>query len=279
MPELPEVETIRRGFEKLLLNITITDVSVSIPKILKPPITDTEEFRLKLIGASFDSARRRGKHLIFGLDSGYALYAHLNMRGQMVLAQSYDLPVGKYLCASIRFSTGAELRYHDIWTWGELRLLPDVEEDLYKYVPALATMGDEPLLQGFNGDALKLRATSKRGSPIKTVLLDQSVVAGVGNIYADEALFRSGISPLRKVASIGEEDWHRLAEEIVNVLSEAVDGGGTESDNYVDIQGAVGRYRPLVYGRSKELCVRCATPLAGSRLGGRSTVFCPKCQE
>jgi formamidopyrimidine-DNA glycosylase len=279
MPELPEVETIRRGMEKLVVGQSVTGVEILVPKIVKPPITEPDDFARILISSRFVNARRQGKHLIFGLDSGYALYAHLKMRGQVVVAlKKEELPRAKYLCLAIGLETGAELRYHDIWTWGEIRLLPDDQKDFLKYVPGLAALGPEPVEETFDGVALKKSAASRAGSPIKTVLLDQSVVAGVGNIYADESLFRAGISPLRKSSTLSDVEWQMLARQIRVVLLEAIAGGGTLSDNYVDVEGVVGRYRPLVYGRAKEQCKTCDSPLVGSRLGGRSTVYCPQCQ-
>jgi formamidopyrimidine-DNA glycosylase len=279
MPELPEVETVRQGVERLLVGKTIQSVEILKPKILKPPVTDPLTFGEKMIGSTLVNARRRGKHLIFGLDNGYALYAHLNMRGQIVVAQNSAAERRKYLCAVVGFNSGQELRYHDIWTWGELRLLPDHLDDIVASIPALASMGVEPLSEGFNSEVLKSRARKKSGSPIKTVLLDQSVAAGLGNIYADEALFRSGICPLRKTGTLDEVEWDLLAKQIVAVLNEAVHSGGTLSDNYVDVDGVVGRYQPQVYGRLKAPCVRCHTTLTGSRLAGRSTVYCPNCQK
>jgi formamidopyrimidine-DNA glycosylase len=246
---------------------------------LKDPITDVGQFNDRLIGSTFVNARRRGKHLIFGLDTGYALYAHLNMRGQILVAQNIDLPNGKYLCLAIRFMNGFELRYHDMWRWGEIRLILDSQEEISKSVPALTTMGDEPLSQSFNGAALHARAHLRPSSPIKAVLLDQAVVAGVGNIYADESLYRAGIAPLRKTKTLTENEWQKLATEIKGVLCEAVYGGGTESDNYVDVDGNVGHYQPQVYGRAQECCKNCETPLMKIKIGGRSAVYCPQCQQ
>jgi len=279
MPELPEVETIRRGVERLVVGRVVVNVDVLVPKILKPPVADPEEFAGKLIGGRFVNAVRRGKHLIFGLDNGYALYAHLNMRGQFVLVADSSVPQAKYLCIVISLDTGSELRYHDIWTWGELRVLKDTCEELVKYVPALADMGPEPLSSELDGEVLKKRASSRSKSPIKVVLLDQAVVAGVGNIYADESLFRAGVNPLRKTGTLIDSEWAALAESIKGVLTEAVASGGTLSDNYVDIEGSAGRYKPDVYGRAKLPCVQCAEPLFTARTGGRSTVYCAICQK
>ncbi len=265
--------------EGRILGLEITSVEVLTPSIIKLPSAGPQEFSQHLVTARFVNTFRRGKHLIFGLDNGYALYAHLNMRGQIVVSANFDEPRGKYLCAAIRFVDNSELRYHDIWRWGELRVLLNTPEEICKYVPALSAMGPEPLSEAFDGSLLRQGARSKSGSPIKVALLDQAVVAGVGNIYADEALFRSGVSPIRKTGSLTDKEWSELAKQIKAVLDEAVEAGGTLSDNYVNIDGAAGRYRPQVYGRAKETCLRCQTPLTGARLGGRSTVFCPKCQN
>jgi formamidopyrimidine-DNA glycosylase len=278
----------------------IVDVLIANTKILKGQ--SPEEFRKRILETRIRRVDRRGKFLLFSLipdeatnennpqhnsvDSGASplvLCVHLKMRGQLLLEPVTATP-GPYHCVSLRLSAPNEerseeeqrvLRFYDMWTWGEMRALT---EDECRLLPGLAGMGPEPLADGWNGAALRAGLGNRR-TAIKTSLLDQKVVAGVGNIYADESLFRSGINPKRPAVSLTVGETDRLATEIRAVLSDAIRGGGTQSEEYVDLAGAVGRYRPQVYDRGGEACEKCGLPLTKIRLGGRGTVFCPDCQS
>ena len=275
MPELPEVETLRRGLEKHLTGRTFGAPRVRVAKMLKGTITDSAVFEEIIAGTTVKSVARRGKHLIIALDSGYYLLLHLNMRGQLVAADR-DVPDAKYLAAAFPLDNGTELRFHDMWTWGEMRLVSP--EELAAH-PALAAMGPEPLNAAWTPGQLMEGLKRRPKTAIKAALLDQAVLAGVGNIYADESLFRSGISPLRPAGSLTEAETDRLHREIQAVLTEATEGGGTTSDNYVDAEGRVGRYTPRVYDRAGKTCVSCGAPLARIRVTGRGTVYCESCQH
>ena len=275
MPELPEVETLRRGLETHLTGRTFGLPRVRVAKMLKGTFADPAVFSQQIAGTTVKSVARRGKHLIIMLDSGYYLLLHLNMRGQLVVTDSGALEA-KYLAAAFPLDNGAELRFHDMWTWGEMRLAS--AEELAAH-PALCAMGPEPLGETWTPGQLAERLTKRPKTAIKAALLNQAVVAGVGNIYADESLFRSGISPLRPAGSLTKTETDRLHQEIQAVLTEATEGGGTTSDNYVDAEGRVGRYTPRVYDRAGQPCVSCGAPLTRIRITGRGTVYCGSCQN
>jgi formamidopyrimidine-DNA glycosylase len=195
------------------------------------------------------------------------------MRGQL-LVEDKEITPGKYHCVTLGLEDGRDLRFYDMWTWGEMRALTNDELDA---LPNLARMGREPLEANWGASDLA-QTLAGRKTPIKPALLDQRVLAGVGNIYADEALFRAGIHPERPAESLVGPELDRLASAVRTVLSEAVNGGGTTSENYVDVRGVAGRYTPRVYDRGGQPCPACGTALLRIRLGGRGTVFCGNCQ-
>ncbi len=275
MPELPEVETLRRGLEKHLVGRTLGETRVLVPKMLKGTITDPGVFSDSLRNTRVESVGRRGKHLIISLDSGYYLLFHMNMRGQLRIVEA-DAPVEKYLAAAFPLDNSRELRFHDIWRWGEMRLA--AAEELAAH-PSLIGMGPEPLGGEWTPEQLKAGLAKRPKTAIKAVLLDQAVVAGVGNIYADESLHRSGIHPLRPAGSLSESEVARLNAEIIAVLTEAVERGGTTSENYVDTEGQIGQYVPRVYDRGGKPCVSCDTALVKIRVTDRGTVYCETCQK
>lgn len=282
MPELPEVETVRRGLAQAVTGWSITDVVVANAKVLRGQ--SPEILRERLIGSRIEQVDRRGKYLLVRLSSlirsaePLSLCIHLKMRGQMMVEPAGSEP-GKYHCVTLAVQSEAGdvacLRFYDAWTWGELRAL--YESELQESVPALALMGPEPLTDEWDGTVLE-KALAKRRTAIKPTLLDQSVVAGVGNIYADEALYRSRIHPQRIAGSLTSDEVNRLADAVKTILTEAVRGGGTTSDNFFDVAGDAGQYVPQVYERGGLPCHQCAKTLTRIRLAGRSAVFCEACQ-
>lgn len=285
MPELPEVETLRRGLEQKILHRTISGVEVANPKVLKGQAED--QFRERVTGRRVEQIARRGKYLLITLGRAdaasdlmdatpsplpYFLCLHLKMRGQ-VRVQSQEEAVGPYHCISLFFDDQA-MRFYDMWTWGEMRALTHEE---VQSIEGLRVMGPEPLADGWDGALLAGRLKSKR-TAIKPTLLDQAVIAGVGNIYADEALFRAGIHPQRRASELNAVEIMRLAGTIRQVLTEAVAAGGTTSEEFVDAEGQMGRFRPQVYDRGGQPCLVCGNGLTRIRLGGRGTVFCQTCQ-
>ncbi len=243
--------------------------------MLKGTVTDPDVFREGLRNARVESVGRRGKHLIILLDSGYYLLFHMNMRGQLRIVEA-DAPVDKYLAAAFPLDNARELRFHDIWRWGEMRLA--TAGDLAAH-PSLISMGPEPLSGEWTPEQFRRSLARRPKTAIKAVLLDQAVVAGVGNIYADESLYRAGIHPLRLAGSLSEEETRRLNTEIIAVLTEAVSGGGTTSDNYVNIEEQIGQYAPRVYDRGGQPCASCGGKLTKIRVSDRGTVYCESCQK
>lgn len=275
MPEMPEVETLRRSLEPHLVGRTITGARILVPKMLRGTDSRVDVFLQRIASRRLESLGRRGKHLIFTLDSGYHLLFHLKMRGQMLVVDA-DAPEEKYLAAAFRLENGRELRFHDMWTWGEMRLLTGEELQSHS---ALAAMGPEPLAEDWTPGILTQSLARRARTSLKAALLDQTVVAGVGNIYADESLFRASLQPTRLAGSLDGPEAARLWGEIRAVLSEAIGGGGTTSDNYVDADGQIGRYQPRVYDRGGQPCIHCGGLLTRTRVAGRGTVYCEVCQN
>lgn len=274
MPELPEVETVMRGLDARLTGQVIRRATLHRPD-LRWPIPP--ELPKMLTGAKVLGFRRRGKFLLMRLDRGVSLLIHLGMSGRMV----FDAPPAKHEHLTLEMEDGARLGFVDPRRFGALDLIPTDKEDTHKL---LAGMGPEPLGNEFSGPVLRAALKGKATS-IKAALLDQRVVAGIGNIYASEALFRAGVSPLRKAGSISPARVERLVTAIKDTLREAIAAGGSSLRDYVQPSGELGYFQHAwkVYGRAGELCERCPGPpeCAGIRQivqAGRSTFYCPKTQ-
>lgn len=273
MPELPEVETIRRSLEPHLVGQEITAVQVFRPRQLKN-VTPAELNR-RLVGRRIAELGRRGKYLLVNLEGGEVLVVHLRMTGRL-LFYPQGAAVTPYTRLLMALTPPAQLHLHDVRSFAMVFL---TTSEALPSLPDLVSLGPEPLGPAFTPQGLG-KALAKHRGPIKNVLLAQRVVAGLGNIYADEALFRAGISPLRPANTLTAEEVARLFTGIRAVLQEAIAAGGTSIRDYVNGQGAPGAFQRqlAVYGRKGEPCRRCGTLLMGERLAGRSTVFCPKCQ-
>lgn len=274
MPELPEVETVRRTLEQLVLHKEIERVSVTWPKIIKKP-EEVEQFQDALVGQVIESIGRRGKFLII-YTTDFALVSHLRMEGRYGLYQQ-DEEIDKHTHVIFHFSDGTELRYRDVRKFGTMHLFARGTE--LQELP-LSQLGPEPFSTEFTVERMK-DMLSKTERSIKTVLLDQKVVVGLGNIYVDEALFKAGIHPERPASSITKKELVKLHDCIVATLSKAVEKGGSTIRSYVNSQGEIGMFQLelYVYGRKGEECKTCSTELERTVVGGRGTVFCPKCQK
>lgn len=273
MPELPEVETVRRTLEQLVLGKTIKDVEIYWPKIIKAP-EPVEQFSDALIGQTIHEIGRRGKFLIFQLDD-YSLVSHLRMEGKYAVYPESE-PRDKHTHVVFTFTDGYQLRYRDVRKFGTMHLFTKGEE--VSKMPLLH-LGPEPLSEEFTTADLanKLAKTNRK---IKSVLLDQTVVVGIGNIYVDESLFRAGIHPERMASSLTLDEITRIHREVKLTLAEAVEKGGSTIRSYVNSQGQIGMFQLelFVYGRKGEPCKRCGTPLEKLVVGGRGTHICPVCQ-
>ncbi|WP_026572222.1 DNA-formamidopyrimidine glycosylase [Bacillus sp. UNC438CL73TsuS30] len=274
MPELPEVETVRKTLKNLVLHKEIKDIIVHWPKIIKNPV-EIEQFIDALKGETIMDVGRRGKFLILYTDH-YALVSHLRMEGKYGLYPKSE-PYDKHTHVIFHFSDETDLRYRDVRKFGTMHLYKKGEEF---FRPPLFDLGPEPFDETFTRDYLSemLKKTTRK---VKPALLDQKVLVGLGNIYVDEALFRAGIHPERIANTLTEEETTILHQEIIHTLSEAVKKGGSTIRSYVNSQGEIGMFQLelYAYGRKGEACKRCGTPLEKITVGGRGTHFCPSCQK
>jgi formamidopyrimidine-DNA glycosylase len=273
MPELPEVETVRKTLVELVQGKTISEVKVLWPKMIKEP-DDAVLFEQMLAGQQILEIGRRGKFLLFYL-TDYCLVSHLRMEGKYGLFQKNE-PANKHTHVFICFEDGTELRYQDVRKFGTIHLYEKGKELAAK---SLAGLGPEPFDQAFNLELLKEKL-AKTNRNIKAVLLDQKVVVGLGNIYVDEALFRAGIHPEKIASSLTEAELVGLQREIVLTLQEAVDKGGSTIRSYVNSQGQIGMFQLelFVYGRKGEPCRKCGHEIEKTVVAGRGTHTCPNCQ-
>lgn len=271
MPELPEVETTRRGIEPFLVGCRIERLIVRQAS-LRWPVPD--ELPERVTGRTVGRLDRRGKYLLMSLDNGTVI-VHLGMSGSLRLC-STDLPPRKHDHLDLILGPDLALRFHDprrfgCWLW--------TSEDPVRH-PLLAELGPEPFDSAFSGEYLH-RIARTRSAAVKTLIMDHRVVVGVGNIYANEALFRAGIDPRRSARRVGRVRYQLLALNIRRVLEEAIEVGGTTLRDFVNERGSPGYFQQTlgVYGRAGEPCRRCATPVRVLRVGQRSTFFCPHCQR
>ncbi|MDD5155199.1 MAG: bifunctional DNA-formamidopyrimidine glycosylase/DNA-(apurinic or apyrimidinic site) lyase, partial [Candidatus Omnitrophica bacterium] len=266
MPELPEVETIKRELEKAILGKKITGVCINNPAVIRQIRPD--KFKKGLEGATIKNILRKAKVLILELSSGKSLVIHLKMTGQLVYPAS-----GKASRVSFRLSDGRNMDFNDQRLFGELRLLDDWHD--LKFIREL---GPEPF--ALSPDKFKEMLSPKK-TKIKSLLMDQSFISGIGNLYAAESLFRAGIHPQRPASSLSGKEKEALFDSIKYVLSQAIRYGGSSVDNYVRLSGSRGDYarHHKVYAREGKPCLVCRTPVKRISLGGRGTYFCPKCQK
>ena len=273
MPELPEVETVRRMLESSVRGRRIRSVALSGLR-LREPIAPSLPRRLR--GRRIEDVGRRGKFLLVGLDGGLTLLSHLGMSGRWLVSGPGADPALDHVHASLRLDDGRRLRFQDVRRFGLLRLVRtrDLDRD-----PALAGLGPDPVAAPPTGASLQAAAASSRVA-VKTLLMDQRRIAGIGNIYASEVLHRAGVDPRRTARSLEAGEWRAVARQIRVVLAEAIARMGTTFSAYRTIWGEPGGYaeRLRVYDRAGEPCLRCGTPIRRIVQGQRSTFYCPACQ-
>lgn len=287
MPELPEVETIRTGLEHLLTGKVVRKVTSDTAKSFP---NEPNQVKNYLIGAKITDVKRRAKVLIINLDNDYALIIHLKMTGQLIFVgqerfgggHPTDSLVGELPDRSTRvifeFIDGTHLYFNDFRKFGWVKLVPKIE------IPAIdffKTVGPEPLGTDFTWQNFARALAKRKKSTIKAAILDQKVVAGVGNIYADESLFAACIHPATRVADISSTKLKRLWRAIPLVLQLSIDLGGSSDKNYVDAQGNKGSYLKFakVFRREGQVCPECGGVIEKIRVAGRGTHYCPKCQK
>jgi formamidopyrimidine-DNA glycosylase len=289
MPELPEVETIRRGLDAGLAGRTITAVDILFEKSFQAP---ADLVRQIVVGATIKRLDRRAKVLIIELDNDYSLLIHLKMTGQMVLvAKRQTVFAGGHPSASMMgsnlpdkstrvifaFDDGSKLYFNDQRKFGWIKLVPTAElgEDLL-----IARLGPEPMSTAFTAEGLALVLKRRKGSPIKAVILDQSTVSGVGNIYADEALHLAKIHPARLAGDLSSSEVKALHQAIKSIIGLGIEHNGTSFSNYVTVDQGKGDYlqHARVFRRQGLPCPVCGTEIIKLRVAGRGTHICPKCQ-
>lgn len=280
MPELPEVEVVRRGLERWAGGRTIAAAEVLHPRAVRRHTAGAPDFAARLLGRSFGPARRRGKYLWLPLDDGaHSVLAHLGMSGQLLI-QPGQASDERHLRIRVTFedADGGELRFVDQRTFGGLSLHPASDDGLPDVIAHIAR---DPLDPAFDPDAFHA-ALRRRRTTIKRALLDQSLISGVGNIYADEALWRSRLHYDRPTASLTRPRTTELLGHVREVMTAALDAGGTSFDSlYVNVNGESGYFERSLdaYGREDEPCRRCGTPMRRRAWMNRSSYFCPRCQR
>lgn len=274
MPELPEVETVRRGLIKQVGGAVITHVDVFWNKMITPPFS-SDKFKEVLVGEKVHTVERRGKYLIFLLDH-WAMVSHLRMEGKYEVVRR-DEPIKKHTHVIFHLADGRDLRYLDVRKFGRFTLLPIEKQNDYEPIRKL---GPEPKAEYFHVKNFHQKLTKTKRA-IKPVILDQTVVAGIGNIYADESLFLAKINPLKPANTLNKKETIALHAAIIEVIQNAVELGGTTIRSYVDSTGAKGNFQVElnVYGKKDQPCPRCGTPIEKIKVAQRGTHFCPNCQR
>ncbi|MCY7276682.1 MAG: DNA-formamidopyrimidine glycosylase [Phormidesmis sp. CAN_BIN44] len=275
MPELPEVETVRLGLNQVTLNQPIQGGDVLLDRTVAHPTPI--DFLGGLQGTSIVQWHRYGKYLLAELSDGW-LGVHLRMTGQLLWLNQTE-PLHKHTRVRLFFADDRELRFVDQRTFGQMWRVPS-DRDPKTIITGLQKLGPEPFSAEFSDSYLTQQLKNRR-RPIKTALLDQSLVAGVGNIYADEALFLTGIRPETLCADLNPAKIKRLRSNIIRVLQDSINARGTTFSDFRDVSGVNGNYGGIawVYARDGEACRNCETVIQRLKLAGRSSHFCPNCQR
>ena len=272
MPEIAEVETVRNTLKKRILNKPIKSVNVRYTKMIE---SNLEEFKKVLVGRGFLDIKRRGKWLIFDLGD-YYLLSHLRMEGKYFI-KNHEEELNKHEHVIITFTDNTDLRYHDTRKFGRMNL---IKKEELATAEEIAKQGLEPGDENLTAKYLIDKFKKKR-LPIKTVLLDQTIISGLGNIYANEVLFAAGIDPLKKACDVSLEEASRIVTESNRIIKAAIKMGGTTIKSYTSSLGVTGRFQQYlcVHKREGMPCLKCGTTILNMKVNGRSTYFCPKCQE
>lgn len=272
MPELPEVETVRRGLLDKVLNRVIKGIRVNYPKIIEYPSISL--FKKEIVGQKINDISRYGKWLIFVLDDFYLL-SHLRMEGKYFIKSSKDVDL-KHEHVIFELDDKTELRYMDVRKFGKMHLIP---KDKIKEIGPLRELGLEPWDENLTLEYLQDKFSKKR-LPIKSVLLDQSIIVGIGNIYADEILFLAKINPYTRAMDLNDDSIKNIIKYTRIVLEDAIKAGGTTIRSYSSVNGIHGMFQQNlnVHSRSGEACPVCGSQVIKVKIGGRGTYYCSKCQ-
>ena len=289
MPELPEVETIVRDLNKAILGRKIEDVWSDFKKMIKKP-KDFEQFKKEIKSKKIQKVWRKGKNIIFDLSSGFSLLIHQKLTGHLLLGK-WELekggwqakfpgplvedPMNRFLHLMFWLDDGRMLALSDLRKFAKVELLD--QEELKK---ELSSLGPEPLEKSFTFEKFKKTLESKKGK-IKQVLMDQTIIAGIGNIYSDETLWEAKIHPFREISKLNEGEIKRIYGAMQKILKKAIEVKGESISDFRRISGEKGGFDPLrkVYRREGQKCSRCGTIIKRIKLAGRSAHFCPNCQK
>lgn len=273
MPELPEVETIRATLKQAIVGKTIARVDVYYDKIIHG--ISSKDFQIKLVRQTIRNLDRYGKYLFFILDD-YTLISHLRMEGKFFLKSDTD-PIDKHEHIVFVFTDHTSMRYHDTRKFGTMELVPAGDERKSK---SIISLGLEPFNEGFTIAYLQAKI-KKSCRPIKSILLDQTIVCGLGNIYVNEILWRCQINPEMKACHLTNADWGCLIDASRLVLKQAIAAGGTTVRTYYSSLGVAGRFQNelKVHGKEGKPCAVCQTLITKIKVGGRGTFYCPTCQK
>jgi formamidopyrimidine-DNA glycosylase len=273
VPELPEVETVRTTLEPVLVGRTFERVAIDDPRLTRP--FDPQLVARELEGERVASVERRGKYLVVRFESGRVLLVHLRMTGSFRHVPAGVPAAAPHTRAVVSLDDGSDVTYRDVRRFGTWLLVEPSELDTY----LAARLGEEPLARGFGPAALAARLANRR-APLKAALLDQRTLAGLGNIYVDEALWRARLHPLRPANSLDDDEVRALHRGIRAALRMGIARQGATLRDYAQPDGSRGsmQHEFKVYGREGEPCDRCGTPIAKTRAGGRGTWYCPTCQ-
>ncbi len=272
MPELPEVETVRRQLEPLMVGSRLASVSIRDSRLTRP--LDPRAVEAALTGCTVASVNRRGKYLVFDLD-GVNWLVHLRMTGAFLTTSTGTFDDPRHLRAVVQLDDGAGVGYRDVRRFGTWAVLTDQELDVF----FTTRLGPEPLSKAFDQAWLSARF-ARSGASVKAALLDQTTAAGVGNIYADEALWQAGVHPARAAGSLGDGEIIDLVAAVRGALTKGIERQGATLRDYRAPDGANGAMQDefAVYGREGEPCNRCSSLVTKIRVAGRGTWFCPSCQ-
>lgn len=273
MPELPEVETICRSLRDHVVGRTLAEVEVQLSRLIKWPTP--EDFRSVLAGRTIEALERRAKYLLFQLSGDWVLVVHLRMTGRLYY-RAVNSPATGSPRVVFHFLSGDALEYYDTRTLGTLYLL---QQNELNRIYGLSSLGPEPLTADFTTEYMSTGLARRKGK-IKSVLLDQKFIGGLGNIYVDESLARAGVHPETRAHELTLPEVIKLHEAINYVIDKGICGNGTTFRDYLDGVGNKGEFQNdlCVYGRKNMPCPACGTPIARKEVGGRGTHFCPHCQ-
>ena len=273
MPEMPEVETVRRGLMNIAAGRKIQGIDVYYGKTVE---NDIEEFRQALIGQTIERIDRRGKYLLFRFTNNLTMVSHLRMEGKYFFYPD-EVPLRKHAHVFFHFTDGSTLVYEDVRKFGTMEvIIPELVDSYF----LAKKIGPEPTEADFKEPAFQA-ALKQSKKPIKSALLDQKLVAGLGNIYVDEVLYRAKVHPARLGQSLTAREATAIRKETIAVLAQAVEKGGSTIRSYSNAFGEDGTMQEehQVYGKTGQPCLRCGTPIEKIQLGGRGTHFCPHCQK